>query len=66
MIKKLVLTQDDWNRIMSCVGAMALTMLREAEDEKDIKESIRLHELHGKLSAMGIDALSENDTHDVS
>ena len=66
MIKKLVLTQDDWHRIMSCVGAVSVIMLREEEDEKDIKESIRLHELHGKLIAMGIDALSENDTHDVS
>lgn len=62
MVKKLVLTTDDWHRIMSCVGAMSLTMLREAEDEKDIKESIRLQELHGKLIAMGIDALSETDT----
>lgn len=65
MEMKLVLTTDDWHRIMSCVGAMSVIMLHEAEDENDIKESIRLHELHGKLIAMGIDALSETDTHDV-
>ena len=65
MEKKLVLTKDDWSRIMSCVGAMALTMLREADDEKDLIESIRLHNLHGKLIAMGIDTLSSDDTHDV-
>lgn len=65
MVKKLVLTKDDWNRIMSCVGAMSVIMLHEAEDEKDINESVRLHELHGKLVAIGIDALSETDTHDI-
>lgn len=40
MKKKLVLTKDDWNRIMSCVGAMSVIMLHEAEDEKDINESV--------------------------
>lgn len=30
MVKKLVLTTDDWNRIMSCVGAMSVIMLHEA------------------------------------
>lgn len=55
------MTQDDWNRIMSCVGAMSRIMLREAEDKKDIMESVRLHNLHGKLIEMGIDTLSEND-----
>lgn len=65
MEMKLVLTTDDWHRIMSCVGAMSVIMLQEAEDEKDINESVRLHELHGKLIAIGIDALSEINTHDV-
>ncbi len=49
MIKKLVLTQDDWRRIIASIGLTALVVLEEGETKEELKESIQLHRLRVKL-----------------
>ena len=43
------LTQDNMQRIVGAVGAMALALLSGSDCKRDIEEAIELHKLHGRL-----------------
>jgi len=49
------LSLEELMRITHCVGFMALSVLMDAKDMNEVKESKALYDIHGKL----VDALND-------
>lgn len=51
----LALSTEDISRIIACVGTMSMSLMRDAENDDDVKEAIYLGILQLKL----VDAIKE-------